>query len=303
MLLESLRNRLVINFLAKVPVHIQTRHNVQSVSLPTYLKYENTLEKRINQHSSRLFFSSLFLLNSIDEIGWKEFADNWNKFRANEISAEEFAQKQYSPEVEIYINTGRCDVDGKFFGLKQARILSQKLKENLNGIFHPIGFRRCSDQETCDYRNTFETVRGVRVVVKVGLSETDLKVALITVTLEGADTMGTKFIEFHKGLIDAQTFVNTFFSEDVVLNAEDKNGIVRILNFEAIPAQLDNIRDPNYRTLDVTSRRQCFDRSGDCDFELTYELAQDTIIFWGSLNPAQNKIKRGTIRRMKSLYQ
>lgn len=243
-------------------------------------------------------------MNSIDEIGWKEFADNWYKFRANEISAMEFAHKQYSPEIEIYINTGRCDVDGKFFGLKQARILSQKLKENLSPHpFHPVGFQRCSAQETCDYRNTFETVRGVRVVVKVGLSETDLKVALITINLEGADAMSAKFIDFNQGKIDAHTFVKTFFSEDVVLNAEDKNGIVRILSFEEIPAQLNNIRDPNYKTLDVTNRRQCFDRFGDCDFELTYELAQDTIIVWGSLNPAQNKIKRGTIRRMKSLYQ
>ena len=257
-----------------------------------------------DQHNSRLFFSTFLLLNSIDEIGWKEFADNWKKFRANEISAMEFAQKQYSPEVEIYINTGRCDVDGKFFGLKQARILSQKLKENLSlNPFHPVGFQRCPDHETCDYRNTFETVRGVRVVVKVGLSETDLKVALITINLEGADTMAAKFIEFNKGMIDSQTFVNTFFSKDVVLNAEDANGVVRILNFEGIPAQLNAIQNPNYRTLDVTNRRQCYDRSGDCDFELTYELAQDTIIFWGSLNPAQNKIKRGTIRRMKSLYQ
>ena len=104
-------------------------------------------------------------------------------------------------------------------------------------------------------------------------------------------------------MLDSQTFVNTFFSKDVILNAEDKNRVVRILKFEGIPAQLDAIKDPNYRNLDVTNRRQCFDRSGDCDFELTYELAQDTIIFWGSLNPAQNKIKRGTIRRMKSLYQ
>merc|ERR1711963_249117 len=240
----------------------------------------------------------------VDEIGWKEFADNWYKFRANEISAMEFAQKQYSPEIEIYINTGRCDVDGKFFGLKQARILSQKLKENLSPHpFHPVGFQRCSAQETCDYRNTFETVRGERVVVKVGLSETDLKVALITINLEGADTMAAKFIEFNKGMIDSQTFVNTFFSKDVVLNAEDANGVVRILNFEGIPAQLDDIQNPNFRALDVTNRRQCYDRSGDCDFELTYELAHGTIIFWGSLNPAQNKIKRGTIRRMKSLYQ
>ena len=243
-------------------------------------------------------------MNSIDEIGWKQFADNWNKFRANEISAMEFAQKQYSPEVEIYINTGRCNVDGKFFGLKQARILSEKLKENLHRLpFHPVGFQRCSGQETCDYRNTFETVRGVRVVVKVGLSETDLKVALITINLEGVDTMSAKFIEFNKGLIDAQTYVNTFFSKDAVLNAEDANGVVRILDFEGMAAQLDNIKNPNYTTLDVTNRRQCFDRSGDCDFELTFELAQETIIYWGSLNPAQNKIKRGTIRRMKSLYQ
>ena len=233
----------------------------------------------------------------------RRFADNWNKFRGGEITSMAFAEQQYSPDVEIYINTGHCPRDGKFFGVKQAKRLAEKLRENLRFLpfFDLEGSKPCPDQKLCYFSNTHESVHGERVITKVFINETEDKVARLTINHEGAEIMAEKFIELLKNQNDAHTFVKEFFSKDVRLDVENEAG-QRTLTFEELPAFLDGLQHPK-NTFASTGRRQCVDnRENECDFELTYEIGDKSKIFWASLTPAQDKIQRGVIREQKWLY-
>ena len=241
---------------------------------------------------------------SKDDSGLRKFADKWNKFRGGEITSMEYADQQYSPDVEIYINTGHCTFprDGKFFGVKQARRLVEKLREHLRFLpFHDLeGAEPCHDQNLCHFTNTHQALDGERVITKVLINETDDKISLLIINREGAEMMAEKFIEFLKNQIDAQTYVEEFFSKSVRLDVENEAG-QRTLTFEELPAFLDGLQHPK-NTFAITGRRTCVDRENECDFEVTYEIGNKSKIFWASLTPAQNKIQRGVIREQKWLY-
>ena len=234
----------------------------------------------------------------------RKFADNWNKFIADEINSKEFAEQQYSPVVEIYKNTGRCESDGKFFGIKQARRLAERWRENLN--LYPLldleTAKLCPDQKTCHFWNTHQTTAGSRVITKILIDETEDKIARITINREASELMASKFIDFHDKKIDAHTFVEEFFSKDVKMDVQDElNGISRILTFEELPDHLNTLENPE-STIQFTSRRPCHDCGYEYDIEMTYEIGKESVIFWGSLTPAQDRVQRGVIRRHKWLF-
>ena len=143
-------------------------------------------------------------------------------------------------------------------------------------------------------------MQGERVITKVFIDETEDKVARLTINPEGAEIIAEKFIEFLKGQIDAQTYVEEFFSKDVLMDVENEAG-QRALTFEELPAFLNGLQHPK-KTFALTGRRTCVDRDNECDFELTYEIGNKSKIFWASLAPAQNKIQRGVIREQKWLF-
>ena len=232
----------------------------------------------------------------------RKLADNWNKFRGGEITSMAFAEQQYSPDVEIHINTGHCLRDGKFFGVKQAKRIAERLRENLRFLpfFDLEGSRPCPDQKLCYSSSTHESMQGERVITKVFIDETEDKVARLTINPEGAEIIAEKFIEFLKGQIDAQTYVEEFFSKDVLMDVENEAG-QRTLTFEELPAFLNGLQHPK-KTFALTGRRTCIDRDNECDFEVTYEIGNKSKIFWASLVPAQNKIQRGVIREQKWLF-
>ena len=242
---------------------------------------------------------------SKDDSGLRKFADNWNKFRGGEITSMEYADQQYSPDVEIYINTGHCTFprDGKFFGVKQARRLVEKLREHLRFLpFHDLeGAKPCRDQNLCHFSSTHQSLAGMRVITKVLINETEDKIALLTINREDVEIMAEKLIEFLNSFpSNAHAFVNEFFSKNVRLDVENEAG-QRTLTFEELPAFFDGLQYPK-NTFALTGNRQCVDRENECDFELTYEIGDKSKIFWVSLTPAQDKIQRGVIREQKWLY-
>ena len=223
--------------------------------------------------------------------------------KENKISSTYFVEQTFSHDVQIYLHLGLCQCDGEFFGLNEARVLfERRLKDSPYLNFETP--KECSDQTACHFWKTVKSPQGTRFILRLRLNESKDRITYITINSELADAMAESFIKLHKGEIDATTFRDAFFTPDVDLDVENELG-KHTLNSETLLGQLETLKSmrtgpPRFH---FTSRRECIDRKEDCDYESVYRFGDETIIFWTSLTPSGDKIKKGVIRRQKLSFQ
>ena len=233
----------------------------------------------------------------------RKFSNLLQMLRANEINSTYFAEQAFAHDVQIYVNTGLCE-DGKFFGVKEARVLvDRKLK--VSPFFSSELAMACEDPKVCDFRISYSTPEGLRTITRMRLDQPKDKIAYASITLALADVMGESYMKVLRGELDAEDFRNAFYCEGVIVDVKSEEGR-KIVNFENLTEQIEAAKAKRTSTprFHFTSRRVCVDREGDCDFEMTYRLGDETLTMWGLLNEAGNKICGNVvIRPQKPSYQ
>ena len=230
--------------------------------------------------------------------------DLLQKLRSNDINSTYFAEQAFSHDVQIYINTGSCN-DGKFFGVREVRILVDRMLK-VSPIFSRFELaKECEDQRVCHFRISRSSREGSKTTIRIRLNQSEDKIAYITVNLALAEVIAENYMKVLNAKMDAATFRNAFFTENVRVDVKNKLGR-QILNYENLPGHMEAVMAKRQFPMKFhfTSRRVCVDREDDCDFEVTYRLGDEIIIMWGSLTETGDKITGDVvIRSRKPSYQ
>ena len=230
--------------------------------------------------------------------------DLLQKLRANDINSTYFAEQAFSHDVQIHVNTGSCH-DGKFFGVRDVRTLVDRMLK-VSPIFSRFELvKECEDPRVCHFRISRSSREGSKTTIRIRLNQSKDKIAYITVNLALADVIAESYMKVLNAKMDAATFRHAFFTENVRVDVKNQLGR-QILNYENLPGHMEAVmaKRPFPIKFHFISRRVCVDREDDCDFEVTYRLGDETIIMWGSLTEAGDKITGNVvIRTQKPSYQ